>query len=284
MKGAIVYRLVASDMDQTLLDSNHEVPQANIDAMREMRKLGCLFVPASGRAYGSVMESLAKVPYELLDGSYLISYNGGCINRIGDDEPLTYHTLPFEKIDALFRYGLQFPEVSFHIYEVSGQVWAWNLQADEVAYLEGHMGYTNMSSPSLEFLRDVPLAKMLYCIPDGMPALRKIEQEMPASLKEGTSTTYSSGRYLEFNPVGVDKGSGLRQLAQMLGIDLADTIACGDAANDESMVVAAGVGVAVSNAIDGLGEKADYFAKSSNDDGILKEVVDQFVRPAAQES
>ena len=45
-----MYRLVASDMDETFLDSGHEVPETNIEAIRELRKLGCLFVPASGRA------------------------------------------------------------------------------------------------------------------------------------------------------------------------------------------------------------------------------------------
>ncbi|WP_165443525.1 HAD family hydrolase [Olsenella sp. Marseille-P4559] len=49
-------------MDQTFLGSDHKVPQANIEAIRQMRELGCLFVPASGRAYGSVMDSIATVP------------------------------------------------------------------------------------------------------------------------------------------------------------------------------------------------------------------------------
>lgn len=115
-----MYRLVASDMDQTFLGSDHKVPQANIEAIRQMRELGCLFVPASGRAYGSVMDSIATVPPELLEGSYLISYNGGCLNRIGDPKPLYYHTLPHQKAEALFRYGMDLNCVSLHVYEASG--------------------------------------------------------------------------------------------------------------------------------------------------------------------
>lgn len=276
-----MYRIVASDMDETLLDDAHKVPEANILAMRELKELGCLFVPASGRAYGSVMESLSEVPPELLEGSYLISYNGGCINRIGDEKPLCFHTLPFKKADALFRYGLALHDVSFHIYEVSGKVWAWRLQPEEKAYLEGHMGYTEMESPSVEFLENVPIAKMLFCIPDGSGRLQEIARKMPPSLTEGTSTTFSSGRYLEFNPEGVDKGSGLRTLCSLLGIGLSDTIAAGDAANDASMLVAAGTGVAVANCRDGIDAVADYHAVSTNNDGILKEIVEKLVRPHA---
>ena len=43
-----MYRLVASDMDETFLAHDHSIPQANIEAIRRMRELGVLFVPASG--------------------------------------------------------------------------------------------------------------------------------------------------------------------------------------------------------------------------------------------
>ena len=46
-----MYRLVASDMDETFLAHDHSIPQANIEAIRRMRELGVLFVPASGRSY-----------------------------------------------------------------------------------------------------------------------------------------------------------------------------------------------------------------------------------------
>lgn len=278
-----MYRIVASDMDETLLNHEHEVPQANIDAIRKMRELGCLFVPASGRSYVSVMESLRNVPYELLDGSYLISYNGGCINRIGEEQPLVSISMGFDRIAGLFAYGVTLP-VSMHVYELAGKVWTWALQPLEKDYLDSHMAYEPLPEPSIEFLRDVPLAKILYCIPDGPDELRAIEASMPADLKKGCDVTFSSSRYLEFVPEGVSKGNGLRKLAELLGIDLADTIACGDAENDASMVEAAGVGVAVANAVDGLGERADYFARSTCNDGILAEVFEKFVLPAAEAS
>lgn len=275
-----MYRLVASDMDETFLGTDHEVPEANIEAIRGLRELGCLFVPASGRAYGSVMASLHAVPPELLEGSYLISYNGGCLNRIGDEKPLSFHTLPHEKAEALYRYGIDLGCVSMHVYEVSGKVWGWKLQPEEVDYLAGHMDYEPTDAATLDFLADVPIAKMLYCIPDGTDRLRAIEQEMPPELRAGTSTTFSSGRYLEFNPEGVDKGAGLRKLAELLDIDLSETIAVGDAANDASMVEAAGTGVCVANARDGLDEAADYQATATNDDGVIAEILEKIVRPA----
>ncbi len=173
--------------------------------------------------------------------------------------------------------------VSLHLCEVSGKAWTWRLQPDEISYLAGHMDYELMDEPTLNFLKDVPIAKVLYCIPDGTDELWCIEKGIPADLKVGTSTTSRSGRYLEFNPKGVDKGAGLQQLAELLGVDLADTIAAGGAANDASMVATASVGVCVASARDGLDQVANYQAQSTNNDGVLEEILEKIVLPAAGE-
>ena len=74
-----MYKLVASDMDETFLDGHHRIPAANLNALRRMRELGVLFVPSSGRPYQSIMANFADIDQELLQGSYVISYNGGFI-------------------------------------------------------------------------------------------------------------------------------------------------------------------------------------------------------------
>ena len=122
-----MYRIVATDMDETFLASDHSVPQANVDAILAMRERGVLFVPASGRAYGSIMSSLRDLPAECLEGSYVISYNGGCINRVGQDEPLLSHRISFETVKRLFDFAVDAGEIGMHIYTVDGYVWGWIL-------------------------------------------------------------------------------------------------------------------------------------------------------------
>ena len=56
-----MYRIVASDMDETFLDGRHEIPPANLEALARMRELGVLFVPSSGRGYLSIMDNFADV-------------------------------------------------------------------------------------------------------------------------------------------------------------------------------------------------------------------------------
>lgn len=273
-----MYQLVATDMDETFLAFDHSVPQANIDAILRMKELGVHFVPSSGRAYDSIMGSLRGLPSECLEGGYVISYNGGCINRIGDPKPLISHTIPFERVKQLFDYAAYIGDVGMHIYQLDGHVWGWNLTPSEVDYLAGHIAIEQFEGFSIEFLRDVPLAKCLYVYED-LDLLHELELAMPPELAEGLSTTFSSGRYYEFNPAGVDKGFGLRALADYLGVDIKDTIACGDSANDMAMIEAAGLGVVVSNASHDAAAIADYRAESSCNDGIFAEVLEKFIEP-----
>lgn len=273
-----MYKLVATDMDETFLGFDHKVPQANIDAILRMRELGVLFVPASGRAYGSIMNSLRDLPPECLEGSYVISYNGGCINRVGDDEPLISNRMPFEVVDRLFKHAAFLGDIGMHIYTQSGDIWGYNITQSELDYLAGHMDLKLFEGDDIEFLRDVPLSKCLYVYED-LDLLHELALTMDPTLTEGLSTTFSSGRYYEFNPGGVDKGSGLRELASRLGIDVADTIACGDSANDMAMIEAAGLGVVVSNATPDAVAIADYQAKSSCQDGVFAEVLEEFIEP-----
>lgn len=273
-----MYRLVASDMDETFLAHDHSIPQANIDAIRRMRELGALFVPASGRSYSSVLESFASAPADLLDGTCVISYNGGTINRVGDARPLESHSLPFETVRGLFERGKAF-DVGVHVYQSDGVVWAAKLPEDDRRYLDGHMAYREFDGASIDFLRDTPLAKILFVRHD-LAFLHRMAESVGAV--PGTSATFSSGRYLEYLPEGVDKGHGLRALARILGVDMTETIAVGDSLNDLPMIEAAGMGVAVSNATDGIGGLADYAARSSCDDGVLAEVVERFMEPQAR--
>lgn len=273
-----MYQLVATDMDETFLGFDHTVPQANIDAILRMRELGVLFVPASGRAYGSIMNSLRDLPAECLADSYVISYNGGCINRVGDPTPLISNRMPFEVVDRLFKHAAFLGDIGMHIYTQAGDIWGYNITQSELDYLAGHMEIQLFEGDDIEFLRDVPLSKCLY-VYENLDLLHELALTMDPALTEGLSTTFSSGRYYEFNPAGVDKGSGLRELAERLGIDIKDTIACGDSANDMAMIEAAGLGVVVSNATPDAVAIADYQAASSCDDGIFAEVLEKFIEP-----
>lgn len=272
-----MYRLVASDMDGTFLTEEHVLPQANIDAVLRMRELGVLFVPASGRPMPSILYTLREMPPACLEGSYVISYNGGVVHQIGNPEPLMAKTIPFDVVNRIFQWGLT-QDVGFHVYETSGKVWGHRMAQEEVDYLVGSMEWEPIGGDSIEFLRDVPITKILLTH-EGLEFLEDLRSKVPAEVSEGTQTTISSRRYLEFNLQGVDKGTGINWLAQHLGIDMADVIGCGDALNDLEMIRAVGCGVVVANATDDVRAVADYQARSTCEDGVFAEVLSELIEP-----
>ena len=278
-KGVRVYRLVASDMDETFLDSNHAIPPANLRALRRMRELGVLFVPSSGRWYSSIMDNFPGEARELLEGSYVLSYNGGFINRVGDPEPLTTCGLSRACAEELYARGRELG-LAMHINVADGHVFVPDADDDERAYLASISGVTHVNSkdhPDLSFLEGRDIVKILYVNRD-FDALQELGASLaPVAERLGMEVTFSSKRYLEFMPAGVNKGTGLARLAEMLEIPLSEVIAVGDSANDLSMIQAAGLGVGVANVTDDVRPSCDVVLNTTGMDGAFEELVERFL-------
>lgn len=278
-KGVRVYRLVASDMDETFLDSNHAIPPTNLRALRRMRELGVLFVPSSGRWYSSIMDNFPGEARELLEGSYVLSYNGGFINRVGDPEPLTTCGLSRTCAEELYARGRELG-LAMHINVADGHVFVPDADDDERAYLASISGVTHVNSkdhPDLSFLEGRDIVKILYVNRD-FDALQELGASLaPVAERLGVEVTFSSKRYLEFMPAGVNKGTGLARLAKMLEIPLSEVIAVGDSANDLSMIQAAGLGVGVANVTDDVHPSCDVVLNTTGMDGAFEELVERFL-------
>ena len=104
-----------------------------------------------------------------------------------------------------------------------------------------------------------------------------IAHELNKFTKDQIAVSYSSNRYLEFNALGVNKGYGLKWLADYLGIDLKETIAIGDNYNDVEMIKTAALGICVACGDSEIKESAQYVTKSDYYQGAVKEVIEKFV-------
>ena len=96
-----MYKLIASDMDETFLDGAHHIPAPNIAVLKRLRELGIHFVPCSGRPYRSIVNNFARIDQSLMEGSYIISYNGGFINRYGDPTPFVTTSMDRASLDGV---------------------------------------------------------------------------------------------------------------------------------------------------------------------------------------
>lgn len=278
-----MYKLVATDMDETFLDHDHQIPEANIRAMQRMKELGVLFVPSSGRWYSSIMDNFAHLDPALLEGSYVISYNGGFINRVGDPNPLTSCGIGRACAEELYALGRELGKC-MHVNVADGHVFVCDAPEAERTYLEKISGVTHFSSAEhtdLSFLDRRDIVKLIFMDPD-FEGLQQLGRELePMAQRLGVEITFSSKRYLEFMPAGIDKGYGLKKLAEMLGIPMDQVIGVGDSANDLAMIKAAGLGVGVANVTDDVRPYCDIVLESTGDDGAFEELVEKYLEPSS---
>ena len=278
-----MYKLVATDMDETFLDHDHQIPEANIRAMQRMKELGVLFVPSSGRWYSSIMDNFAHLDPALLEGSYVISYNGGFINRVGDPNPLTSCGIGRACAEELYALGRELGKC-MHVNVADGHVFVCDAPEAERTYLEKISGVTHFSSAEhtdLSFLDSRDIVKLIFMDPD-FEGLQQLGRELePMTQRLGVEITFSSKRYLEFMPAGIDKGYGLKKLAEMLGIPMDQVIGVGDSANDLAMIKAAGLGVGVANVTDDVRPYCDAVLESTGDDGAFGELVEKYLEPSS---
>lgn len=276
-----MYKLVACDMDDTFLQSSCGVPEPNVRALARMKELGVLFAPCSGRAYNSIAANLETIDRSILDGTYIVSFNGGFIQRYGNPEPLVRCGLDFEAATRIYQHGLDQP-VCIHVCFSDGTYNVFSPTEKERAYLAPYPSisyYEKSEHADIDFLESHDIVKVLY-MSDDFAWLREFGETQRAFAHEcGAEVTFSSNRYMEFMPTGVTKAGGLARLCDMLGIDISEAIALGDSENDISMLDAAGLGVGVANVTDEARAHCDAVLKTTGYDGALPELVERFLEP-----
>ncbi|MCD8379797.1 MAG: Cof-type HAD-IIB family hydrolase [Lachnospiraceae bacterium] len=268
-----MYKIIACDLDETLLKLDRTIDQRDIEAIVMARKKGVKFVPATGRGYNSVQETLQELGLWQQEGEYVISYNGGAITENKGNRLLHFEGLPFDLAQELYCRGRQY-DVCIHVY-TRDMVYVYNLFQGEIDYLANRMEIQVIDTDNIEFLRGQDIAKVLYTNTD-RAYLNQIEKELQDITGE-IDVSYSSNRYIEFNHRGVNKGQGLISLAKLLNVDLSETIAIGDNYNDLPMIRAAGLGVGVANTVESMKAECDYITKASCNESAVAEVIRRFV-------
>lgn len=269
-----MYKLMLSDLDETLL-INHHVPQFNIEAIKKARHRGLKFIPATGRAYNMISDILKEIGTYQQAGEYSICFNGGLIVENKNNRVLNFKDLSFEQTKILFEKAKNY-DVCVLVFTMD-MCYIYNANDEEIERkIAQKAPFTIMDNYSIDHLINDQIAKILYQKND-MSYLNMIEQDLKNVIEGKVAVSYSSNRYLEFNALGVNKGYGLKWLANYLGIDIKETMAIGDNYNDVEMIKAANLGICVISANDDIKAMAQYVTKFDYYQGAVKEVIEKFV-------
>lgn len=275
-------QLILSDLDETLLNDDGTIHPENIAAIQAFTQNGGYFVPNTGRSYKSVYGTLAQLGLNKTT-QYVVSYNGGAIVAIapdGQEEIVVEHGMSLTLAQKIFDLGQVNNAVDTHVY-TRDNLYIYNISATDQRYMtERQVPYTEITTTDLSFMaNEGPVMKVIFEHPDSA-VQQAIADAVTAVVGDEVLVTFSSNRYVEFNPKGVDKGVTGLELADILGIARDDTAAIGDNLNDAAQIKAAGVGVAVANAKPEIKALADVVLTTTNNEAAVAD----FIKHYAQKS
>lgn len=275
-------KLIASDMDGTLLNAKMQISEENIAAIKKAQKLGVEFLIATGRAQAESRKLLEDAG---LNTGY-INLNGAMVfNTAG--ELIVNEPIPLEQarkiIKLLKKTDYYFEIISAnHVYSDSrmrriANVSDFLVDLNKTITFKKAVSFAGGSDEVLKInfvedfnvLLDRPnfeVMKIMAFNPKGNSAFIPLYKELE-QYKDLVATASGSVN-MEINNVKAQKGIALMDYAKMQGYKQEEVAAIGDNLNDESMIRMAGIGVAMGNAVPKIKEIATFITKTNNEDGV----------------
>ncbi|WP_269431643.1 Cof-type HAD-IIB family hydrolase [Bacillus sp. JCM 19034] len=237
-----VIRLVAIDMDGTLLSKDHSISEENRRAIQEAQQQGIHIVISTGRTRMTLDPIIKDLPLD----SFLITVNG---SEIWDQSGnlVERKTLPTNLVE--YMWSLKEKHNTYCWAASVGRVWRDEFPAEDIHAHEW-----------MKFGFDIDDEDVRSLIYDDLSKLGTLE------------ITNSSPTNLEINSIGVNKAKAIKTVCDQLGFTMDQVMAIGDSLNDLAMIQEAGVGVAMGNAQDLVKEAANWITSSHEEDGVAKAI------------
>jgi len=243
------YKLLALDMDGTLLNDRSEISEENANAIRKALSAGVTVIFSTGRGFRSAL------PYaeQLELSTPMVTINGGEI---------------WHRPHVLYRRTYLAESIVGKLRELAQahDAWYWAYAVEDIYNAERWL------APG-ETIEDKHWLKFGFDTPDD-EARAAIRREVERW--GGLEITNSSETNLEINPEGVSKANGVREVCGMLGIEMSEVIAVGDSLNDLAVIREVGLGIAMGNAQETIKAAADAVTVSNNEHAIAR-VIETYI-------
>ncbi len=292
-------RLLALDMDGTLLREDHTIGPRTREWLLELQRRGVRIALVSGRPLAGLVGFVDELKLKEY-GGLLIGVNGG--HAMAFDEPdakalevkgvagteLWRHTISKE---VAVRFFERWKPFGLTLLAYGTQLIYVDPSPDETQTLLGlprQQGYAMIEKitgqpPANQDLRAVlPEEPLKLCVAGPRPKILEGLDALKPTKSPLLSGAFSASEYYETAPAEVNKGAGLQEAARRLKIDLTETIAFGDQDNDATMLRHAGIGVAMGNASPMAKEAADDQTTSNEEEGIAAYLERHLVLPAME--
>jgi len=284
-------KVIASDMDGTLLNNNHIFSEKTIESLKKACEKGIRFMVVTGRNYISALHPLEETG---LVCDYILS--SGAEVRTSDREVQMSIALTFEECEHLY-YKLKkyIPGIMFCSEQMNYILGTFedadNALLDYIKYfhdtkereelkrtdLYKQMWERTTVLPDYQALRNngVPITKM-FLVSDNWQMLLDLKKELEKNGNLAVSSSFKNN--LEITDIRAQKGPILKQYIESLGYTMDEVMVLGDSLNDYSMLeMDFGATIAMANADEEIKRVAKYITKSNEEDGVAY-VIDEMLR------
>ena len=265
-----MYKLIAIDMDGTLLREDKTISDRTKEAIKKAIEKGVKIVLASGRPIEGLVRYLEELQL-VTEEDYVMSFNGSVIQNVKTKEIISKNILKGSDLKVLYKLAQQIG-VNIHAFTKQGCV---TPVMNEYTKLEGSINGIEVHEMDFNKIDDdEDVIKVMFIDPE--PVLAEAIEKIPAHTYEDFTVVRSAPYFLEFLNKASSKGTGVKALAEHLGILKEEVICIGDAGNDLDMIEFAGLGVAMGNAFEEVKAAADYITLDNNSDGVAH-VIEKFI-------
>lgn len=258
-----------TDLDGTLLNSQGVVSPATRTAIERYLAAGNRFVIASGRSLSSINGVIrrAGIPSENL---LIISYNGSYVYDTKTQKALLEYRIPFDIIRHLMDASNQ---AGLHFQTYTDEAVVCQRRDPEVdAYVKSTQIPAIYAEDLIGALDREPLKAITISL-DHHDALLALRDTLAPWMAGKLEAVFSCDAYLEFIDYRSGKGNAVQNVCRLLNLPVQDAYAAGDAANDLSMLEAAGHSIAMANATEEVKRSASMITKADHDHDGLAEIL-----------
>lgn len=256
-------KLVAFDLDGTLLNDSREISEENREALKALADNGYEIVLASGRPEILMRAHYLTLPFV----RYVISSNGGMIRDVIEGKEVYSIPIPSHAVEKVVEICDK-REVGCDFYSFYGMEHLPTKDLDKEITDEIFLAFKTKILKDREMMK-FPCEKM-FLTEEHPERLKELWEELEKEVPE-IEITQSSFQALDLMAKGCHKGAALKKIAEYLEVDRECVFAFGDHLNDKEMLQYAGTSLVCSNAVDFLKDKVSHVLPETNDEnGIAK--------------
>lgn len=260
-------RLLAVDLDDTLLNEKSEVSEANKRAIQEAVARGVIVTIATGRMF----ESAQKIAKEIGLDVPLIAYNGALVESAISEEVLMKTCVDEDAAAAVLA---MFREKDWYIQLYRNDTLYVDTATDDTRDYERRVKTKAVEIGDELYQNPRDILKMLAV--NDADKLDYVEEVVQTTFRGKVFAPRSRPRLLEIVNATVNKGEALRFVAEKFGVKQEEVMAIGDSNNDVAMLEYAGLGVAMGNASPRVKEVAQVVTANNEEDGVAK-AIEQYI-------